>query len=119
MAISIIKLSSGETVLADVLGYDEETYNLEILNPLQLKMSEDLSVGKMNMFTSMWIPLFGEETTIDIRSEHIIAMQQAPNEMINYYLDSMKELQTRTEITDDVRAKVMREILKVANTSIH
>jgi len=119
MAISIIKLTSGETLITEVNAFNEEAGLFELNNPLQLQMSEDISIGKMNMFTSAWVPLFGDDTIIDIRDEHIIAMQIAPTEMVDYYADSMKEMRMKAEITNEMKAKVMSEILKVANTSIH
>ena len=119
MAISIIKLSSGETVLADVLSYADDTYDLEVLNPLQLQMTEDIRSHKMQMFTSAWIPLFGNETVIDIMYNHIIAMAEAPQDMVDYYLDSLEEMRIKENTREEIQGKVMREILKVANTSIH
>jgi len=119
MAISIIKLSSGETVLADVLSYADDTYDLEVLNPLQLQMTEDIRSHKMQMFTSAWIPLFGNETVIDIMYNHIIAMAEAPQDMVDYYLDSLEEMRIKENTREEIQGKVMQEILKVANTSIH
>jgi|LWDU01.1.fsa_nt_gi hypothetical protein len=119
MTISIIKLSSGETVLADVLSYSDDTYDLEVLNPLQVQMNEDVRSLKMQMFTSAWIPLFGEETVVEIRFAHIIAVAEAPEEMVNYYLDSLNEMKIKEDTREEIQGKVMQEILKMANTSIH
>ena len=119
MTISIIKLSSGETVLADVLSYADDTYDLEVLNPLQLQMTEDVRSRKMQMFVSSWIPLFGDETVIDIMFNHIIAVAEAPEEMVNYYLDSLEEMRIKEDTREEVQGRVMQEILKIANTSIH
>jgi len=123
MAISIIKLSSSETVITDVLSYDEETYDLEVNNPLQLTMTEDLDSHKMQMFTSSWIPLFGDDTVVEIRFNHIITVAEASEDMIDYYYSSLEEMRIKEgrkeEITEAVRGEVMQQILKVANTSIH
>jgi len=123
MAISIIKLSSGETVIADVLSYDEETYDLEVNNPLQLTMTEDLQSHKMQMFTSAWIPLFGEDTVVEIIFGHIITVAVATEDMIDYYYSSLEEMRIKEgrkqELTEEMRGEVMQQILKVANTSIH
>ena len=122
MTISIIKLSSGETVLAEVLSYADETYDLEVCNPLQLTMTEDLDTRKMQMFTSAWIPLFGDETIIEIRFAHIIAISEATEDMVDYYMGSLEEMRikegTREELSEE-QGMVMQEILKIANTSIH
>ena len=123
MAISIIKLSSGETVIADVLSYDDETYDLEVNNPLQLTMTEDLQSHKMQMFTSSWIPLFGEDTVVEIIFGHIITVAVATEDMIDYYYSSLEEMRIKEgrkqELTEEMRGEVMQQILKVANTSIH
>ena len=123
MAISIIKLSSGETVIADVLSYDDETYDLEVNNPLQLTMTEDLQSHKMQMFTSSWIPLFGEDTVVEIIFGHIITVAEATVEMVEYYYSSLDEMRMKEgrkqELTEEMRGEVMQQILKVANTSIH
>ena len=123
MAISIIKLSSGETVIADVLSYDDETYDLEVNNPLQLTMTEDLDSRKMQMFTSAWIPLFGEDTVVEIIFGHIITVAEATVEMVEYYYSSLDEMRMKEgrkqELTEEMRGEVMQQILKVANTSIH
>ena len=123
MAISIIKLSSGETVIADVLSYDDETYDLEVNNPLQLTMTEDLQSHKMQMFTSSWIPLFGEDTVVEIIFGHIITVAVATKDMIDYYYSSLEEMRIKEgrkqELTEEMRGEVMQQILKVANTSIH
>lgn len=121
--ISIIKLSSGETVICDVLSYDEETNNVNVLNPLQLSMVEDLETFKMQMFASAWIPLFGNNTEIEIAEAHIIAITEATEDMVNYYYDSLDEMKIKEgkkeQITDEMRGHIINEILKVANTSIH
>ena len=126
MTISIIKLSSGETVLAEVLSYADETYDLEVRNPLQLTMAEDMDNHKMQMFTSAWIPLFGDETIIEIRFDHIIAIAEATEDMVDYYIGSLEEMKIREGTQEDIREElteeqgmVMQEILKIANTSIH
>lgn len=124
MTISIIKLSSGETVMADVLSYDEETLDIETKNPLQITMQEDMKSRKMQMFSSAWIPLFGEDTHIEIRFDHIIAIAEAPKEMKEYYSGSLDEMRMK-ETSDDwsdnenVKPEIVREILRIANTSIH
>lgn len=122
--ISIIKLSSSETVITDVLSYDEETNNVNVLNPLQLSFTEDLDTHKMQMFSSAWIPLFGENTEIEIAEAHIIAITEATEDMVNYYYDSIDEMKIKEgsgnrQMTDEMRGHVINEILKVANTSIH
>ena len=126
MTVSIIKLSSGETVVAEVLSYDDETYDLEVLNPLQLSMVEDLETHKMQMFSSSWIPLFGEETTVEIRFIHIIAVSAATDDMIEYYYGSLQEMriientgEVAEDYSDTVKGKIIQEIIRVANTSIH
>jgi len=126
VTVSIIKLSSGETVMAEVLSYDEETYDLEVLNPLQLSMVEDLETHKMQMFSSSWIPLFGEKTTVEIRFIHIIAVSEATDDMIEYYYGSLQEMriientgEVAEDYSDTVKGKIIQEIIRVANTSIH
>ncbi|MBC8548840.1 MAG: hypothetical protein H8D23_04245, partial [Candidatus Brocadiales bacterium] len=110
MAISIIKLSSGETVIADVLSYDDETYDLEVNNPLQLTMTEDLDSRKMQMFTSAWIPLFGEDTVVEIIFGHIITVAEATVEMVEYYYSSLDEMRMKEgrkqELTEEMRGEV-------------
>ena len=107
--IYLIKLSSGETVVTEMLSEGDDT--ITVANPLQLQTVNN-SVGGAGLMTLHWIPLdIDEENVVDIRQEHVIMLKVASNELENFYYNSLENFFRRSGLVEKMRQKVLENSL--------
>ena len=98
---NIIKLTNGETIIAEIIHQDEET--ISILEPLALEVGEGES-GRPMMIALTWIPLTKKVNMVNLNPNHVVAIAELDDEMNLYYEKSLAVLKNDSER--------LREILK-------
>ena len=132
MTISMIKLVSGETILAEVANEDE-TY-LSVIDPIEVRTSIRNNIPVM--ISTIWMPLSKVVNLFHLKQTTIILSTMVDNDMEIYYnrcmetireassedrsflLDDKEDDMTQTEI-DKVLAKIQLQGGLSANTVIH
>lgn len=99
-SIKVIKLTSGDTIVAALTHIKNASY-VRIDNPVQFTMIyKGNSEG--NLVASQWLET--DETTFSIERSQIVASAD-PNDMLrNYYFSSLEEI--NTEIENDILLEV-------------
>ena len=118
--IKFIKLSNGETVIADVLGVTEKL--LTVLNPIEVSIKGVSTAQKASMVGYQWLPLLDDENIIDISMFHVVALSEASIQVKEFYIDVVDQYlypekyaeQEQQEI--DKYAEMLRQIQQAANT---
>ena len=124
---SIVKLTSGETVIGEVVNEDEN--NVSILDPLMLEIGEG-ETGNPMMIAMTWIPLTKPTNLVNLKTQHVIAVAETDEEVARYYQKSLavlkgdakklRELLDEEEGEelewDDEEPKVIKFPVKSANT---
>lgn len=98
---SIIKLTSGETIVAEIVHEDENTTS--VLEPLALEIGESES-GKPMMVAMTWIPLTKKVNMVNLKTSHVVAVADVDEEIDAYYEKSLAILKGDVD--------KIREILK-------
>lgn len=98
---SIIKLTNGETIIAEIVHQDENTTS--VLEPLALEIGEG-ETGRPMMVALTWIPLTKSINMVNLKSNHVVAVADCDEEMDAYYIKSLAVLKGDTD--------KLREILK-------
>ena len=98
---SIIKLTNGETIIAEIVHQDDITTS--VLEPLSLEIGEG-ETGRPMMVAMTWIPLTKKINMINLNTNHVIAVADADEEMNKYYIKSLAVLKGDTD--------KLREILR-------
>lgn len=98
---SIIKLTNGETIIAEIAHEDSTT--MTVLEPLALEIAESES-GKPMMVALTWVPLTKKVNMVDIKPHHVVAVSDVDDEIDLYYRKSLAVLKGDAE--------ALREILK-------
>jgi ATP-dependent helicase YprA (DUF1998 family) len=98
---SIIKLTNGETIIAEIVHQDESTTS--ILEPLALEIGEG-ETGKPMMVAMTWIPLTKKINMVNLKSAHVVAVAEADEDIDAYYVKSLAILKGDVE--------KLREILR-------
>jgi len=80
MTISMIKLTSGETILAEIVGQND--YNIQINNPIAVMIKMRHAPVLMS---HVWMPFDDFDNYYDIRHEHVITQKKVDEEMVIYY----------------------------------
>lgn len=133
MKISMIKLISGETILAEVVGQNE--YSIEINNPIAVMIKMRHAPVLMS---HVWMPFDDFDNYYDIRHEHVITQKGVDEDMVVYYnncIDTIHDNMTSSETfllsneserpaDDDKRLEELIEKLEAqyhysANTVLH
>lgn len=96
---SIIKLTNGETIIAEIVHDDETTTN--VLEPLALEIAESES-GKPMMVALTWVPLLKRTTMVTLRTNHIVAVADVDEEMDLYYRKSLAVLKNDAEALKEI-----------------
>jgi hypothetical protein len=86
---SIIKLTSGETLIAEVVNEDE--YHVSVIDPLLLEIGEG-DTGNPVMMAMSWIPLLKPVNLVNLKSPHVIAVAECEEEVVLYYKKSLAVL---------------------------
>ena len=85
MITVIVKLTSGETVLARQSYRSND--KITIVDPLKIEFITDFNGPAMH--STYWIPLTNEEISIDIDMSHVILSVQAPMDLAEFYSKSI------------------------------
>lgn len=83
---SIIKLTNGETIIAEIVHQDDDTTS--VLEPLALEIGEG-ETGKPMMVAMTWIPLTKKINMVNLKSHHVVAVADTDDEMDAYYIKSL------------------------------
>ena len=119
MITVIVKLTSGETVLARQSYRSND--KITIVDPLKIEFITDFNGPAMH--STNWIPLTNEEISIDIDMSHVILSIQAPMDLAEFYSKSIIEVKkgNRQDQKNRIEEKVkdaIREFTKHhSNTS--
>ncbi len=89
MAIELLKLVNGETIMADVIG--TRGYNVDVLNPIEIRV-EQRSGGKAVMIGVQWLPLVEDENIVSIDTQHIVASMAINEDMREMYYEVLDYL---------------------------
>jgi hypothetical protein len=98
---SIIKLTNGETIIAEIIHEDEKITS--VLEPLALEIGEG-ETGRPMMVAMTWIPLTKKVNMVNLKSEHVVAISDVDEDIDSYYVKSLAVLKGDTE--------KLREILR-------
>jgi len=93
---SIIKLTNGETIVAEIAHQDDNITS--VLEPLALDVGESES-GRPMLLAMTWIPLTKKVNLIHLKTEHVIAIAECDESISRYYERSLSVL--KGEIEDD------------------
>ena len=83
--IKFLKLTNGETVLADVLGVTERF--VTVLNPIEVSIKGVSTAQKASMIGYQWLPLLEDENIIEVSTSHVIALSDASIQVKEFYVD--------------------------------
>lgn len=97
---NIIKLTNGETIIAEIVHEDKDTMN--VLDPLCLEIAESES-GKPMMVALTWVPLTKKVNMVTLKTPHIVAISEIDEDIDLYYRKSLAILKND--------ADALREIL--------
>jgi hypothetical protein len=107
MPVQILKLTNGETVMADVVDVVDKVVTL--LNPVELKLEPTPKPSnRINMIAYQWLPMVKGKNLMYISESHIIAISHASNYMVDYYKESVDGI----IFPEKVQAQQMKEILE-------
>ena len=126
MSIQFLKLTNGETILADVLGKTDRY--VTILNPIEVSIKGVSTAQKASMVGYQWLPLLEDENIIEVSSMHVIALSDASIEVKEFYVDVVdqylypEKYEAHEQETLDKYTEMLRQIQSMANTvnkSVH
>lgn len=83
---SIIKLTSGETIIAEIIHEDETITS--VLEPIALEIGEAES-GKPMMVALSWVPLVKKVNMINLKTNHVVAKADVDEDIDAYYKKSL------------------------------
>ena len=111
---SIIKLTNGETIIAEIVHQDDTTTS--ILEPLALEIGEGES-GKPMMVAMTWIPLTKKVNMVNLNTNHVVAVADVDEDIDKYYIKSLaifkQDLDKLREILkDEAGVEDLEEITK-------
>ena len=117
MAIELLKLVNGETIMADVIG--TRGYNVDVLNPIEIRV-EQRTGGKAVMVGVQWLPLIEDENIVSLDTQHIVATMAINEDMREMYYEVLDylirpELYRKKQEEYYEQVKTMLE-MAVANT---
>jgi hypothetical protein len=122
MSIQFIKLSNGETIIADVLNMTDK--RLTVLNPIEVSIKNVSDESKASMVAYQWLPLIEDENIIEINMFHIVAVSDASIRVKEYYVDVVdqylypeKHEQEEQQELDKYR-QILKELQNAANTDM-
>lgn len=98
MAIQMIKLVNGETLIGDVKSTTDG--EITIVDPLQLDFNEEEEGYAMIAF--LWIPLTLEKTDIILNKDHVITAVDAQRGLGRYYRRSLAFLTGNIKAIQDI-----------------
>lgn len=118
---SIIKLTNGETIIAEIVHQDDKTTS--VLEPLQLIIEESTDNGRPIMLALNWIPLTKKINLVELKTNHVVAIAQCDEEIDRYYIRSLSVLKgEKKEIEwdeDELNESELFEFSNTTNTMVH
>jgi len=94
---SIIKLTNGETIIAEIVHQDESTTS--ILEPLLLEIGESQN-GRPMMVAMTWVPLTKSINMVNLNTNHVVAVAEVDEEINAYYVRSLGVLKGNASIDE-------------------
>jgi len=126
---SIMNLSSGQTIITEVTDFDEEDYVFTIKNPIKIMTDTNKTTKTMQLYSYPYVPLLQEDEPVELSGYHIVSVTPANEEVLEYYLDSVDHIYmidedgniglSNKDIQNKVKAELSKQIIQLANTSIH
>ena len=127
---SILNLSSGETIITEVSDFDEEDYVFTLKNPIKIVTDTNKTTKTMQLFSYPFVPLLQEDEPVELSGYHVVSVNAANEEVLQYYLESVDHIYlpensegtlalSNEQIENKVRAELSKQIIQLANTSIH
>ena len=92
---SIIKLTNGETIIAEVAHQDDEVTC--VLEPLALEIAESQETGNPMMVALTWVPLTKKVNMVNINTSHVVAVSDTDEDLDKYYKKSLAILKGDVE----------------------
>jgi hypothetical protein len=106
LSIQIIKLSSSETLVTEVLKETEDY--MMLLNPLEIR-TEHTGRSRGSLIALQWLPMFEEENKVAIQKLHVVGIASASDEIIEYYINAIDNILNPDKLYE--RAKNDEELL--------
>ena len=104
--IRVIKLTSGDTIVAKLTKFDDRTPFVQIDDPVQFTMMYQGN-GNGSLVAQQWLET--DETSFSIHKMQIVADAE-PNDMLkDYYFSSLEEINQEYEenFLDDFESEVL------------
>ena len=95
---SIIKLTNGETIIAEIVHQDETTTS--VLEPLLLEIGEGTN-GTPMLIAMTWIPLTKSINMINLNTSHVVAVADVDDDINTYYAKSLSAIKENDRIEDE------------------
>lgn len=110
--IRVIKLVSGETIVAKTAFTPSF---IQILEPIQFTVVSN--EGRGRLVASEW--MMSEQTTFKLRKDHIVAMAEPTEMLLEYYQNSVHHLNSDDdEDEDDLISALIRSSTTTSNSQI-
>lgn len=116
MSVKILKLTNGETIMADVIDSNDRVVTIN--NALEVR-TESSSRDKMHMLAHQWLPMEEEENIIYLNYNNIVGMSRASEEMQEYYVSAVTKILDygkQNESDEEYMQKLLDMIKTYANT---
>lgn len=105
---SIIKLSNGETIIAEIVHQDDKTTS--VLEPLQLIIEESEETGRPVMIALNWVPLTKKINMVELKTNHVVAVADCDEEVEKYYIKSLAILKGDRDKLREILAQEKEEL---------
>ena len=105
---SIIKLSNGETIIAEIVHQDDKTTS--VLEPLQLIIEESEDTGSPVMVALNWVPLTKKINLVELKTNHVVAVADCDEEVNNYYIKSLAVMKGDKEKLKEILEREKEEL---------
>ena len=105
---SIIKLSNGETIIAEIVHQDDKTTS--VLEPLQLIIEESEDTGRPVMVALNWVPLTKKINLVELKTNHVVAVADCDEEVEKYYIKSLAILKGDRDKLREILAQEKEEL---------
>ena len=100
MSIQIIKLSSSETLVTEVLKETEDY--MMLLNPLEIR-TEHTGRSRGSLIALQWLPMFEEQNKVAIQKLHVVGIASASDEIIEYYINAIDNILNPDKLYEKVK----------------
>lgn len=89
MPAHMIKLTNGETILADVLDTTPEVVTVN--NPIEVRLESERRTKSM-MIALQWLPMLEDENIMYVNRQHIVASTPASSDIQEFYVDAIERI---------------------------